>query len=146
MQHIERWWTPQRLHTLARLYTAIRRLCEPEPAPVTDLLLIAFCQTLMRWSNAGYHHPFVTFKTALPSLFAQDEASPILQDFVDIAHQVACSAQENLRGEVEVFLGDARKLECLQGRLYNAVITSPPILTASAMFEKCVPFSTGWVF
>lgn len=140
MHRIERWWLPQRLHVLAHLYAAIRRLCEPEPEQVAHLLLIAFCQTLMRWSNAGYHHPSVTFKTTSPSLFTQDEASLILQDFVDIAHQVACSAQENLRGEVEVFLGDARKLECLQGRLYDAVITSPPYPNRISYVREVRPF------
>jgi len=140
MQHIERWWSPQRLHTLAHLYAAIRCLCESEPAPVANLLLIAFCQTLMRWSNAGYHHPSVTFKTVSPSLFAQDEASLILQDFVDIAHQIACSAQENLKGDVEVFLGDARQLECLQGRLYDVVITSPPYPNRISYVREVRPF------
>lgn len=94
----------------------------------------------MRWSNAGYHHPSVTFKTASPSPFAQDEASLILQDFVDTAHQIACSAEENLKGEVEVFLGDARQLECLQGRLYDVVITSPPYPNRISYVRELRPF------
>ncbi len=140
MHRIDRWWTPQRLYTLAHLYTAIRCLCEAEPPQVADLLLIAFCQTLIRWSNAGYHHPSVTFKAAEPSLFLQEDSGLILNDFLDTARRIARSAQEALNGEAEVFAGDARTLDCLPGRLYDIVITSPPYPNRMSYVREVRPF------
>ncbi|GBC92982.1 hypothetical protein HRbin15_01465 [bacterium HR15] len=140
MRNIERWWTPPRLVTLSRLYEAIHTVCQSEPTKITDLLLVAFCQVLIRWSNAGYHHPSVTFRVIEPSLFPHEEASLILTDFINSVSNICASAVKPLRGKVEVFTDDARTLGCLEGRTYDMVITSPPYPNRISYVREVRPF------
>ncbi len=140
MRSIERWWTPQRLHILAHLHSAIRTLCRDEPIEVSDLLLVAFCQVLARWSNAGYHHPSVTFRTAEPDLFAQEDKELILNDFLGCVSRVCAAASQKVHAGVEVFVDDARYLACLHGRTYDVVITSPPYPNRISYVREVRPF------
>jgi len=140
MRNIERWWTPQRLITIAHLFNAIRTLCGGEPAEVKDLLLVAFCQVLARWSNAGYHHPSVTFRAVEPSLFPCEEARLIGDDFLDCVSKVCASALQELQGHVEVFHDDARTLDSLKGCIYDIVITSPPYPNRISYVREVRPF------
>lgn len=140
LRHIERWWTPQRLHTLAHLYHALYSVTRNEPDEVRDLLLIAFCQVLSRWSNAGYHHPSVTFRAVEPSLFPHEETKLIMEDFVRCVATICESALQQLSGTVEVFQGDARTLTCLDKRVYDIVITSPPYPNRISYVREVRPF------
>jgi hypothetical protein len=140
MRHIERWWTPSRLHILAHLFNSIGTVCQSEPDAVRDLLLIAFCQVMMRWSNAGYHHPSITFRTAETNLFDQEETHLILDEFLIVASRICMHATQPLRGRAEVFLDDARTLTCLDSRMYDVVITSPPYPNRISYVREVRPF------
>lgn len=79
IHHIERWWTPERLTTLARLFHPLRSV---EKSPALDLALIAFCRVAINWSHAAFNHQSMSFKEAQTTLFPQDERDLIIDDFL----------------------------------------------------------------
>lgn len=61
IHHIDRWWPPNALEFLRRLRAGIDASTEDE-SPERDLLLVAFCRTLIELSNAAFDHQSMSFR------------------------------------------------------------------------------------
>ncbi len=134
--NIKRWWSPNRLSALARIYQQLNEKCEPGPA--RDLFLIAFCRLLIDWSNAAFNHQSMSFRAPQAGLF--DESDMIFSAFVDKAQQVANAAGEEISGAVQVLRCDARRLDIENGAKYDCVITSPPYANRMSYIRELRPY------
>jgi hypothetical protein len=63
LHQIERWWDSDTLCALARAKEAIRGFDTGCPIATMDLLLVAFCRTLIECSNASFSHQYMSFRT-----------------------------------------------------------------------------------
>lgn len=139
LHNIERWWSPERLNTLSRIYHGICML-DPD-SPVRDLLLIAFCNLIIRWSNAAFNHQSMSFQDAdAEQLTFFDQKLQILSHFTQLTRQIVQSAQVPLSGTVQVFEGDARKLDRFLFSQYDGVITSPPYPNRISYIRELRPY------
>jgi hypothetical protein len=142
IRDIARWWEAETLNILAQIYNEIN--CQlPTAAPVKDLLLVAFCHLLIRWSNAAFNHQSMSFKdntNGQLSLFAHPGATAILDDFKGIVYKISQSAATPVKGQVTVQLGDARCLPPPIEGLYDCVITSPPYPNRMSYIRELRPY------
>ena len=133
---IHRWWSTQRLLTLAEIY---QRISEVETAePVCNLLLIAFCRLLIDWSNAAFNHQSMSFKSSEESLF--DETKMMLSAFLANVDSIVRSASEQLKGDVRIYESDSRKLNIPDTATYDCVITSPPYSNRMSYIRELRPY------
>jgi hypothetical protein len=136
---IERWWLPGRLNVLARIFYQLSSVTLPEP--VLNLLKIAFCQTLIRWSNAAFNHQSVSFKTPTEQLILFGETDEeIYQSFMMFLKQVVDTAYLPLEAKVEITLDDARQLAGCVGKYFDTVITSPPYPNRMSYIRELRPY------
>jgi hypothetical protein len=136
---IERWWLPGRLNVLARIFYQIGSMNLQEP--VLNLLKIAFCQTLIRWSNAAFNHQSVSFKIPTEQLTLFGETvEEIYQSFMVFLKQIVSTAYLPLDTTVEIALEDARQLAGCNGKNFDAVITSPPYPNRMSYIRELRPY------
>jgi len=141
IHHIERWWSPERLSTLARLFHVLRRRRGAEgESPALDLTLIAFCRVIIDWSNAAFNHQSMSFKDDQPTLFQQSERDLIVDDFLSRAQQTIASARQLLIGEATVHKGDSRFIQTIVPGPYDCVITSPPYPNRISYIRELRPY------
>lgn len=137
IHNIERWWSKQALNFLRLLRAAISQVAE-EHSTERNLLLVAFCRSLIGLSNAAFNHQSMSFKDDgqidieldidLSSAYAQDVAF-VLQ-----------GASENPSGTARVVLGDSRKSsEAVEGA-FDLVITSPPYANRMSYIRELRPY------
>ena len=69
--NIERWWNLKALNFLQLLRAAIPKVTKEFSAERT-LLLIAFCRSLIRLSNAAFNHQSMSFKNNSQSSIGSD--------------------------------------------------------------------------
>lgn len=139
LYHIERWWTPGRLASLAALFHSLQnQRCEQNPA--LDLALIAFCRVAIEWSNAAFDHQSMSFKDSAPTLFGSNEPDLIADAFLSAVKQIVTSARHELPGQVTVHQGDARRADTLVTGLYDCVITSPPYPNRMSYIRELRPY------
>lgn len=141
ISHIERWWPHARLMALARLFHGINSAL-PQPCPEKDLLLVAFCRSLIQWSNAAFNHQSMSFKAegSQLSLF-ETEAEPVIDSFMTSLKPVLESAAQPISGSAAAYLHDSRKHPAFtpsQG--YSAVITSPPYVNRMSYIRELRPY------
>jgi len=134
--NIERWWSASQLTALARLRTAIKFL----PAgKENDLLLIGFCNTLIKVSNASFSHQSVSFKKKPQAmLLYTDQEQEVLNVFSHNVEKIIESAAISLGGEVMVVESDARRMEISQKA--DLVITSPPYVNRMSYIRELRPY------
>ena len=135
--NIERWWTAEALEFLCLLRAAIDHVTQTDRV-ARDLLLIAFCRTLIEQSNAAFNHQSMSFRhDEQPALlFAIDRASL----FEANVRFVLSGAAENPRGSASVFLEDSRGLsEAISGP-FDLVITSPPYVNRMSYIRELRPY------
>jgi hypothetical protein len=137
IHHVERWWTPERLTTLARLFHPLRSV---EKSPALDLVRIAFCCVAINWSHAAFNHQSMSFKQAQTTLFPQDERDLIADDFLHHVQQITASARQPLSGEVTVYNGDSRSVHAMVPQRYDCVITSPPYPNRMSYIRELRPY------
>jgi len=142
INHIERWWTEERLEILARLFYGIQRGrgAVPTSDAALDLITIAFCRVAIEWSNAAFNHQSMSFKEDLPSLFADAECSIIADSFITNVQQLISTAGGPLTGRVNVFNGDSRDVASITPGLYDCVITSPPYPNRMSYIRELRPY------
>jgi hypothetical protein len=135
---IDKWWARDRLNVLAELFHGIHTHL-PDPSPASDLLQVAFCRVMMKWSNAAFNHQSMSFKTpdatAQLTLFADD----VCADFADAVVFIARSAAIPVSGEVTVAQADARDLARIDRR-FDAIITSPPYPNRMSYVRELRPY------
>lgn len=137
IHNIERWWSPDALRFLCALKEAVKAETD-EGSPESALLLIAFCRTLIRLSNAAFDHQSMSFKADgqfhlnleldMPSLYMQE------------AEFVILGAMDNPEGNGRVLLGDSRNsADCVEGK-FDCVITSPPYANRMSYIRELRPY------
>ncbi|HEY8447236.1 MAG TPA: hypothetical protein VIL01_09020 [Thermomicrobiales bacterium] len=135
LHNVGRWWTPPALAFLCRLRAAIDTVTPPR-SPERDLLLVAFCRTLIALSSAAFNHQSLSFKDAgspppdpdFGAIFAAD-----LRFVLD-------GAAENPPGRAAVLLGDARHPAASVTGLFDRVITSPPYANRMSYIRELRPY------
>lgn len=136
LHNIERWWSAIHLDALARLRAAIKILSNGKE---NDLLLIGFCNTLIKVSNASFNHQSVSFKkTCQPQLFYPVQEQEVFDSFIRNVEKIIESAKVPLDGKVTVVELDARRLDILQKA--DVVITSPPYVNRMSYIRELRPY------
>lgn len=147
ISHIERWWTPQRLATLAKLFGQLQSYHkQSEEAPYLNILLVAFCQVAINWSNAAFNHQSMSFKTVNTvqlSLFEQNEQELITENFFERVRQIIASTkcsfpEENNKGNV--YNGNSCDVKSVVLNQYDCVITSPPYPNRMSYIRELRPY------
>lgn len=126
--NIERWWSPGELHYLRALRGEIDKQ-QFVHTKARDLLLVAFCRTLMDLSNAAFNHQSMSFKNHVcderQQVLWSDES--LREDvFLDHVRAVIKSAEHNPQTEGIVLYDDARQLCSVGAEKFDLLITSPP--------------------
>lgn len=139
IHHIERWWTPERLATLASLFHGLQSLRRKQDLAL-DLALIGFCRAAIEWSNAAFNHQSMSFKDDVPTLFSANEPDLIMDAFLANIRQIIMSARQQLPGLVTVYQGDSRCVADLATGPYDCVITSPPYPNRMSYIRELRPY------
>ena len=137
MHNIERWWSTGSLVFLRTLKAAIKTE-SAENSPEKNLLLVAFCKTLMELSNAAFNHQSISFKDD------RQAAIPVAEDmpkvFSDNLAFILEGAGDSPDGMASVVLGDARSVsESVEGP-FDVVITSPPYANRMSYIRELRPY------
>ena len=136
---IERWWRDGRCNLLARIYKAINEAFF-ECTPAKDLLLIAFCRSLIQWSNAAFNHQSMSFKEPQNTLFDDYEEELLLGEFIKNAFTIVDTASQEIKGHVNVIQTDARCVPKPENDQYDCVITSPPYPNRMSYIRELRPY------
>ena len=136
ISNIQRWWSSERLQTLAKIYYQLNEL-KPSQS-IKNLLLIAFCRLVIDWSNASFNHQSMSFKESTHSLF--DDEDMMLSAFVDNVQWVLQGATDNILGNVNVHQTDSRELDIPNPQPYDCVITSPPYSNRMSYIRELRPY------
>jgi tRNA G10 N-methylase Trm11 len=135
--NIERWWSPTAINFLCTMRSAIDAVTEMR-SPERNLMLIAFCRTLISLSNASFNHQSMSFKDTSQLLFPVEPDMPGL--FAENVRFLLTGAAENPFGSAEVLLGDARSsVDFVQGK-FDRVITSPPYSNRMSYIRELRPY------
>jgi hypothetical protein len=137
LHNIERWWSPKSLDFLCLLRAAITAVTEERTA-ARNLLLVAFCRSLIALSNAAFNHQSMSFKddTQLALDFDLDMAGMFAED----ARFVLQGAAENPAGKATVALGDSRHPANAVKEACDLVITSPPYANRMSYIRELRPY------
>lgn len=135
--NIERWWSTEALEFLSLLRAAIEYVTQPD-TEARNLLLVAFCRTLIKQSNAAFNHQSMSFKgdTQPALLFPIDRAAVFEAD----VRFVLRGASENPTGSAEVILADSRELRKSLSGPFDLVITSPPYANRMSYIRELRPY------
>ena len=137
IHRIERWWTKPVISFLASLKAAIA--ASTVAGHTRNLLLVAFCRTLIKLSSAAFNHQSMSFKNA----GSQQELNIGLDPY-DVYWNslqfVLRSAADNPIGAATVLEGDARNLSLIAGATFGLVITSPPYANRMSYIRELRPY------
>lgn len=139
ISNINRWWAQGRLTVLAKLFHTLNQHC-PDDSPARDLLLVAFCRTLIRWSNAAFNHQSMSFKDEGETLFTANEEDLIYDTYRAESKRVVEAASQRVPGQVAAFERDSRCLQAPDGDRYDGVITSPPYPNRMSYIRELRPY------
>lgn len=135
--NIERWWNAEALDFLRLLRAAIDHVTEPN-TEVRNLLLVAFCRTLIELSNAAFNHQSMSFKgDEQPALLFPIDRAAVFDTDVRF---VLKGASENPTGAAAVILADSRALRKHLSGLFDLVITSPPYANRMSYIRELRPY------
>lgn len=137
IHNIERWWCPNALEFLCALRAGIEAE-SIEGSPERDLLLVAFCRTLIGLSNAAFNHQSMSFKDD------QQLHIPLNIDMRQVFNEnvefVIAGAKKKPDGVGHVVFGDARKLSKAVDGPFDLVITSPPYANRMSYIRELRPY------
>lgn len=143
LKNIERWWNAEELAFLICLRDEIEGYAK---GPVRDLLLVAFCRTMMSLANVAFNHQSLSFKDpGVPSRAKDAGAAPtarFTQEFLAHVEQVAGAVTENPKGRIRIEHRDARRLGGLgvaPGSM-DLLITSPPYPNRMSYIRELRPY------
>ena len=137
LHNIERWWSPQALDFLCALKAAIISTTEKD-SEVQNLLLVAFCRTLIALSNAAFNHQSMSFKDEGQTAF--DLNIDMGGMYADDVRFVLNGAVDNPEGNANIILGDARDPTSAVEGAVNRVITSPPYANRMSYIRELRPY------
>lgn len=135
--NIERWWSAEALEFLCLLRAAIEHVTQPD-TETRNLLLVAFCRTLIEQSNAAFNHQSMSFKgeDQQALLFPIDRGAAFEAD----VQFVLSGAAENPAGSASVVLADSRGLRKALSGPFDLVITSPPYANRMSYIRELRPY------
>lgn len=137
IHRIERWWDERTLAALGRGLAEIRRRAAEEPPAIGDLLLVAFCRTLIERANVSFGHQSMSF--ARRSGSGDEEAAAAAWERA--AESVARGAASPILVEPSAVLCDARELGAkIPAQGFDAVITSPPYPNRMSYIRELRPY------
>ncbi|MEK7408306.1 MAG: hypothetical protein AAB225_24810, partial [Acidobacteriota bacterium] len=142
LHNIERWWKPDELRFLCSLKGALESSLGDDQVS-SSLLMVAFCRTLIRLSNAAFNQQSMSFKADDYNLTLLDHhgSDRVRTDlFMEDVGYVLDSALDNPAGHGVVVYGDARKIEKLVPGLYDVVVTSPPYPNRMSYIRELRPY------
>ena len=134
---IERWWTEGARRFLCHLKAAIPHVVGDEK-PVSDLLHVAFCRTLIKLSNAAFNHQSMSFKNGAQREFDLNPETGAM--FVHDLKFVLGGAAENPLGDASIILGDARDLPACLDEKFDVLVTSPPYANRMSYIRELRPY------
>ncbi len=137
---IERWWGVSELAALRSIRSELDQLRE---APSRDLLMIAFCRTLIGSSNAAFNHQSMSFKDTPDGVgkpFDIEVATMVLKQLEVDAEEVIASAAVNVSGTALVSLGDSRDMACDGLVPCDLLLTSPPYVNRMSYIRELRPY------
>ncbi|MDE2812824.1 MAG: hypothetical protein OXM01_07375 [Gemmatimonadota bacterium] len=137
IHNIDRWWCTEALAFLRKLRSGIEAESEKQSSE-RDLLLVAFCRTLIGLSNAAFNHQSMSFKddTQLSIPFNVD----MEQMFSEDVQFVLYGAANNPSGTGQVVFGDARNLSQVVDGPFDLIITSPPYANRMSYIRELRPY------
>jgi hypothetical protein len=136
LHKIDRWWTPEALTFLRELRAAIDEATEPG-SPPRDLLIIAFCRTLIATSNAAFNHQSMSFKDDGQASFPLLDMHAMYGEDVRF---VLDGAANNPHGSGEIILTDSRNPAVANAGSFDLVITSPPYANRMSYIRELRPY------
>jgi hypothetical protein len=140
ISNVTRWWPENKCAFLAKLYHRLNQYF-PDESTAKNLLLVAFCRLVIESSNAAFNHQSMSFKEEQASLFHEEEPSLLAQRFIQLANEIILSAEKPIVGQVRAMYADSRQIpQPPNGRLYNAVITSPPYPNRMSYIRELRPY------
>ena len=137
IHNIERWWNPKELGFLCSLKSAIMEVTKERSAERT-LLMVSFCRTLMKLSNAAFNHQSMSFKA--DGQLKIDFDMDMTGGFADDVHFVINGAIQNPVGKGQVLLGDSRNPAAVVKGKFDLVITSPPYANRMSYIRELRPY------
>ena len=137
MHNISRWWSAEALEFLCRLRKAIE-LESSKNSAERNLMLVAFCRTLIQLSSAAFNHQSMSFKNESQVRIPLDmDMAPL---FIENVRFVLKGAEENPSGTATVLPGDARSLpDAIDGH-FDLIITSPPYANRMSYIRELRPY------
>lgn len=145
LYNITRWWHTDELKFLRKLKYCIDAFA-PERSQVWSLLMVAFCRTMIRTSNAAFDHQSMSFKEENPhsliQLMMQDTHvdSALAHMYQQDIEYILCSAADNPLVEAELVQGDSRHVGVYVNGVYDLVVTSPPYPNRMSYIRELRPY------
>ncbi len=124
------------LEFLCRLKSGIEAESESGSSE-RDLLLVAFCRTLIELSAAAFNHQSMSFREDMRSNIPS--GAEMERRFGDDLRFVLDGADDNPAGTGQVVFGDARNLERAVDGPFDLVITSPPYANRMSYIRELRP-------
>lgn len=137
IHNIERWWNAKSLLWLRTLRAAIDEFSE-KGSPEHDLLLVAFCRSLIELSNAAFNHQSMSFKDddQLDMELDCDRAGLFSRDVAFVIE----GATDNPDGVAQVLYGDSRNPSGAVDGRFDLVVTSPPYANRMSYIRELRPY------
>jgi len=144
ISNMDRWWGKMELGFLCAAKGGIEAVC-PDPGPVRDLLLIAFCRTMMALSNVAFNHQSMSFKprgavSGQMALFREDEPKALRARFHEDVRFVLAGASLNPSRVPHVLQGDSRHIPRVFDDGADLLITSPPYPNRMSYIRELRPY------
>lgn len=136
---IERWWDPESLRFLCGLKAVIEATVKPDAAE-HGLLLVAFCRTLIKHSNAAFNHQSMSFKQPDRQQQLFPHETDYAASFVRELSYVLDGAEDNPDVEPAIVLGDARAPSKFLRGQHDLLITSPPYPNRISYIRELRPY------
>lgn len=144
LHQIEKWWDEGTLHAIGRAFAVIRRAAEKESAPVTDLLKLIFCRTMIDCANVSFGHQSMSFKKLdkQPTLALVGAASDgIAVSWRKNAAEIVGAASSVILSAPRPLYCDARDLRAaLPLAHYDCIVTSPPYPNRMSYIRELRPY------
>lgn len=145
LYNIARWWHTDELRFLRKLKYCIDAFA-PERSQYWTLLMVAFCRTMIRTSNAAFDHQSMSFKEDNPhsliQLMMQDTNidSALAYMYQQDIEYILNSASDNPLVEAKLIQGDSRHVEAYVEGIYDLVVTSPPYPNRMSYIRELRPY------
>jgi len=144
LHQIEKWWGGDTLKALGRAMQSIDEMAGKLPEKVSDLLKLAFCQTMIDRANVSFGHQSMSFQkraeAPMLSIF-YSEKDLVGESWLNSIAHITASAQLPIMKPPLILYCDARSLSIeLAPDRYTCVITSPPYPNRVSYIRELRPY------